>query len=117
MPPNGEESARAFYVGVLGLTERPKPPRLAERGGVWFEQEGLKIHLGVQSDFRPAMKAHPALLVAGLDELIRRCEEAGAPVHRDEPPGGVRRAYVNEPFGNPIELIGTLEYTPTRIKT
>jgi len=117
MPPNGEESARAFYVGVLGLTERPKPPRLAERGGVWFEQEGLKIHLGVQSDFRPAMKAHPALLVAGLDELIRRCEEAGAPVDRDEPLDGFRRAYVNDPFGNRIELMEPVEATPKGIKT
>src|SRR5262249_15839305 len=73
MPANGEESARVFYVGVLGLTEKPKPSRLATRGGVWFEQGELKIHLGVESDFRPSKKAHPALLVEGLDELISRC--------------------------------------------
>jgi predicted enzyme related to lactoylglutathione lyase len=105
MPPDGEEAARSFYAGVLGLTEKPKPPRLAARGGVWFEQRDLKIHLGVESDFRPAKKAHAALLVEGLDELISRCEEAGAPVVWEEPLDGLRRAYVNDPFGNRIELM------------
>jgi hypothetical protein len=105
MPPNGEEAARSFYIGVLGLSEKPKPPRLAARGGVWFEQGELKIHLGVESDFRPAKKAHPALLVEGLDELIGRCEQAGATVVWDEPLDGLRRAYVNDPFGNRIELM------------
>jgi catechol 2,3-dioxygenase-like lactoylglutathione lyase family enzyme len=105
MPPNGEEAARSFYIGVLGLTEKPKPPRLAARGGVWFEQGDLKIHLGVEPDFRPAKKAHPALLVEGLDELISRCEQAGAAAVWDEPLGGFRRAHVNDPFGNRIELM------------
>ena len=105
MPPNEEELARSFYAGVLGLTEKPKPPHLAARGGVWFEQGDLKIHLGVESDFRPAKKAHPALLVEGLDELISRCEQAGAPAVWDEPLDGFRRAYVHDPFGNRIELM------------
>ncbi|MCI0392104.1 MAG: glyoxalase [Acidobacteria bacterium] len=117
MPPNGEESARSFYVSVLGLTEKPKPPRLAERGGVWFEHEALKIHLGVESDFRPAKKAHPALLVTGLDELIGRCERAGAPVFWDEPLEGFRRAYVNDPFGNRIELMEPVEAAPKGVET
>jgi len=117
MPPNGEESARAFYGAVLGLIEKPKPPHLAERGGVWFEKEELKIHLGVESDFRPAKKAHPALLVTGLDELIRRCEQAGAEVVLDEPLEGFQRAYVNDPFGNRIELMEPLEAAPKGIET
>jgi len=117
MPPNQEESARSFYVGVLGLTEKPKPPHLAARGGVWFEQGELKIHLGVESDFRPAKKAHPAFLAEDLDELIRRCEEAGAAVVWDEPIEGFRRAYVNDPFGNRIELMEPVEAAPKGIKT
>jgi catechol 2,3-dioxygenase-like lactoylglutathione lyase family enzyme len=108
MPPNGEAAARSFYAGVLGLTEKPKPPRLAERGGVWFEQGELKIHLGVESDFHPAKKAHPALLVEGLDELISRLNEAGVPIVWDEPSDGFRRAYVHDPFGNRIELMELL---------
>ena len=82
MPLSGEDSARSFYAGVLGLTEKPKPPHLAERGGVWFERGELKIHLGVESDFRPARKAHPALLVEGLDDqfdaVTKRIIDIGA---------------------------------------
>jgi catechol 2,3-dioxygenase-like lactoylglutathione lyase family enzyme len=117
MPPNEEESARSFYAGVLGLTEKPKPPRLAERGGVWFEQGDLKTHLGVESDFHPEKKAHPALLVEGLDELVRRCEQAGTPVVWDESFDEFRRAYVNDPFGNRIELMEPVATVTKGIKT
>jgi glutamate/tyrosine decarboxylase-like PLP-dependent enzyme/catechol 2,3-dioxygenase-like lactoylglutathione lyase family enzyme len=105
MPPNQEEKARSFYAGVLGLTEKPKPEDLAKRGGVWFEDGSLKIHLGVQGDFKPATKAHPGLLVAGLKELIERCEQAGYGVTSDSQIDGCSRAFVTDPFGNRIELI------------
>src|SRR5262249_17762068 len=100
--------ARAFYSGVLGLPEKPKPPHLARRGGVWFEDGVLKIHLGVETDFHPARKAHPALLVNGLDELIDRCRKAGYEVNTDEPLEGYKRGYVADPFGNRIELMEPL---------
>jgi catechol 2,3-dioxygenase-like lactoylglutathione lyase family enzyme len=105
MPPNQEEKARDFYAGVLGLVEKPKPDHLAKRGGVWFEQGSLKIHLGVERDFKPATKAHPALLVEGLNELVERCERAGYSVVSDEPLDGYFRVYVTDPFGNRIELM------------
>ena len=70
MPQGEEERAREFYSGVLGIPEVPKPPELAKRGGVWFENKFLKLHLGVEADFRPARKAHPALLVEGLRQLV-----------------------------------------------
>ena len=105
MPAGGEEKARAFYQGVLGLAEVPKPPHLAVRGGAWFENGSLKIHLGVEKDFRPAKKAHPALLVEGLDELISKCAEAGYETAADQPLEGYNRAYVSDPFGNRIELM------------
>lgn len=105
MPPDGEDRARKFYAQVMGLEEKPKPPLLARRGGVWFEHEALKIHLGIEQDFRPAKKAHPALLVEGLNELIRKCDEAGYVVTRGEPLDGYERAYVSDPFGNRIELM------------
>jgi catechol 2,3-dioxygenase-like lactoylglutathione lyase family enzyme len=105
MPAGEEERARAFYEGVLGIREVPKPPHLAVRGGAWFEDGALKIHLGVEKEFRPAKKAHPALLVEGLGELVERCRAAGYEVVSDEPLEGYRRVYVSDPFGNRIELM------------
>jgi catechol 2,3-dioxygenase-like lactoylglutathione lyase family enzyme len=105
MPPGGEEKARGFYAGVLGLHEVEKPPELAKRGGAWFESGAVKIHLGVESNFRPAKKAHPGLRVEGLDEVIKRCEQIGIPVKADAPFDGFRRAHLEDPFGNRIELM------------
>ena len=105
LPHGGEDQARAFYTGVLGLREVAKPPHLASRGGAWFESGSVKIHLGVDPDFRPARKAHPALLVQDLDELIRSCESEGHPVVDEQPLDGCRRVFVYDPFGNRIELM------------
>lgn len=105
MPAGEEEKARLFYFGVLGISETPKPPHLAKRGGIWFEEGNLKIHLGVEKDFRPAKKAHPALLVEGLDELVEKCRNEKIEVTSDEPLEGYNRVYVNDPFGNRLELM------------
>jgi catechol 2,3-dioxygenase-like lactoylglutathione lyase family enzyme len=105
MPRGAEEEARAFYAGVLGLTEEPKPAELAQRGGVWFRSGSVSLHLGVEEDFRPARKAHPALLVEGLEQLVSACEASGHPVARDELLPGYDRVYVSDPFGNRLELM------------
>jgi catechol 2,3-dioxygenase-like lactoylglutathione lyase family enzyme len=105
MPSGEEDRAREFYSGILGLAEVPKPANLARRGGAWFEGGSLRVHLGVDADFRPARKAHPAFLVAGLDALMRRLRDAGIDVVTDEPLEGYRRIYVSDPFGNCIELL------------
>ncbi len=105
MPRGQEHAARAFYTGALGLRERAKPEVLARRGGVWFEDGHVKIHLGVEDDFRPARKAHPALIVSALDEIVARCRAQGAEVVTDEPLPGYSRVYVFDPFGNRLELI------------
>ena len=105
MPAGGEDDARAFYRGLLGITEVPKPPHLAARGGCWFERDKVKIHLGVEQDFRAAKKAHPALLVSDLASLVARLREAGADVVDDEPLEGYHRVYVHDPFGNRLELM------------
>ena len=107
MPAGGEPSAHAFYAGLLGLRRVPKPRHLERRGGCWFENDSVKIHLGVDSEFRPARKAHPALVVEGLDDLVERLEATGATV-RAEPLDGYRRIYVDDPFGNRIELMEPL---------
>lgn len=105
MPQGGEDRARAFYCGVLQLPERPKPADLAARGGCWFESESVKIHLGVEQDFRPSAKAHPGLLVGDLDEVLARCRESGFHSTQPELIEATRRAFVRDPFGNRIELL------------
>jgi catechol 2,3-dioxygenase-like lactoylglutathione lyase family enzyme len=105
MPPGLETQAEAFYSGILGLERVPKPPPLAARGGCWFRHGDLAVHLGVEEDFRPARKAHPAFVVDDLAALLTRCEEAGVPVRPNPDSESGRGAYVDDPFGNRIELI------------
>jgi catechol 2,3-dioxygenase-like lactoylglutathione lyase family enzyme len=105
MPCGREPEAVAFYEGVLGLTQQEKPPHLAVRGGCWFGDGAVRIHLGVEAEFRPARKAHPALRVDDLDELAARLEAAGHPVRDEGGLDGFRQRYVDDPFGNRIELL------------
>ena len=104
MPAGREEDARAFY-SLLGLSEVPKPEELLKRGGVWFENSEVKVHLGVDREFRPAKKAHPAFLVRDLRLLVERLRSAGVAVVDDEPLSGYDRVYVTDPFGNRLELM------------
>lgn len=105
MPPSREDEARHFYQDLLGIPEKPKPLELAKRGGAWFESDAVKIHLGVEADFRPARKAHPALLVRDLAVLTARLRAAGVAVIDDEILPGYDRIYVSDPFGNRLELM------------
>jgi catechol 2,3-dioxygenase-like lactoylglutathione lyase family enzyme len=105
MPAGQEQVARRFYVGLLGLTEAEKPAHLAARGGAWFESDGVRIHLGVDPDFRPARKAHPGLLVANLQSLAETLRRAGHAVTPAEPLEGYHHVYVDDPFGNRLELM------------
>lgn len=105
MPRGREDDARAFYGDVLGMEEIPKPANLAARGGVWFAAGDRQIHLGVEDEFRPARKAHPALSVESLDAFRSRLSEGGYAPYEDEPLLGYRRFYVADPFGNRIEFI------------
>jgi catechol 2,3-dioxygenase-like lactoylglutathione lyase family enzyme len=105
MPSGREDDAVAFYEGLLGIPRVPKPPHLEARGGCWFEDGEVKLHLGVEPDFRPARKAHPALLVSDLPALVRALQAGGVVVRDDEPLEGYRRVYVDDPFGNRLELL------------
>jgi catechol 2,3-dioxygenase-like lactoylglutathione lyase family enzyme len=116
--PTGEEAlARLFYGGVLGLQEVRKPRQLARRGGAWFVGPGLAVHLGVEEPFRPATKAHPALVVRDLDHARERLAAHGVAIE-DDPSGlAVRRCYVADPFGNRIELVDARDagFTSARV--
>ncbi|RCG31259.1 glyoxalase [Sphaerisporangium album] len=104
-PPGSEPRLRAFYAAVLGLTEVPKPARLAARGGVWFRGPGVELHLGIEEDFRPARRAHPGLLVDDLPGLVARLGAAGIEARPDGLLPGFRRCYVDDPVGNRIEFL------------
>jgi CheY-like chemotaxis protein len=105
MPPGREASAKAFYEGVLGIPEVAKPAHLAACGGCWFEHAELKVHLGVEPDFRRAREAHPAFIVDALFTLADELKERGYRVIEDQPLEGYDRLYVEDPFGNRIELM------------
>jgi catechol 2,3-dioxygenase-like lactoylglutathione lyase family enzyme len=109
MPQGGEERAEAFYAGLLDFERVPKPAPLAARGGCWFEKGAVHLHLGVESDFRAARKAHPALAVKGFDALCAALKAAGVPMRPDDELPGVRRCHIEDPFGNRIELVALAE--------
>ena len=104
IPEGGESGAKRFYGELLGLDEVPKPANLSP-SGCWFEAGTLKLHIGVDPDFRPARKAHPAILVSDLASLRQRFEAAGVATHDDKPVEGFERFFAFDPFGNRIELM------------
>lgn len=108
-PQGSEDALRRFYGDVLGMTEVPKPPVLAARGGVWFRSGALELHLGVEDDFRPARKAHPGILVADLPAYVQRLLARGVEVVWDDNFPGFRRCYVTDPHGNRLELMEPLQ--------
>jgi catechol 2,3-dioxygenase-like lactoylglutathione lyase family enzyme len=105
MPKGRETKAESFYSGLLGFTRLPKPEPMASRGGCWFAAGQVALHLGVDADFRPAKKAHPALVVRDLSQLmaVMTAAEVDVRPNPDLPPGA--GCYVDDPFGNRIELI------------
>lgn len=105
MPEGREEEACGFYSGLLGLSEEPKPDALRRRGGVWFRRGGLRVHLGVETPFQPARKAHPAFEVSDVCALGDRLKQAGCPVLFDENLPEYKRFYTEDPFGNRIECL------------
>ncbi|QNS05757.1 VOC family protein [Streptomyces xanthii] len=104
-PAGSEELLRGFYGEVLGMTEIPKPPVLAARGGCWFSAGSVQVHLGIEEDFRPARKAHPGILVRGIEEFAERLAGGGVEVVRDAALPGYRRFYALDPVGNRLEFL------------
>lgn len=105
MPAGREADAEAFYTGVLGIPRVAKPEAIAQRGGCWFEQPGLRLHLGVEEDFRPSRKAHPAVAVRDLGSFVEQLRSRGIATTPGEGLPGLDQAYLDDPFGNRIELI------------
>ncbi|MEM8874621.1 MAG: VOC family protein [Planctomycetota bacterium] len=106
MPQGEEDKARAFFAGVLGMEEVPKPKLMADRGGCWFVSGPVHIHVGVEDDFTPQRKAHPALIVPDLDAMADTLADAGHRVDWDTLTPERRRFHTDDPFGNRIEFLG-----------
>jgi catechol 2,3-dioxygenase-like lactoylglutathione lyase family enzyme len=106
-PVGGEEAARRFYGGALGIPEVEKPPLLAARGGCWFRGEAVEVHVGVEASFAPAMKAHPGFFVDDIDAVAAAVDQSGFPVAWDDELPGYRRFYTADGNGNRVELLAS----------
>lgn len=104
VPPGSEDEARQFYGDLLGFHEVPKPANLSA-SGCWFERGGVSLHIGVDPEFAPARKAHPAFLVDDLARLRERLELAGRETRDDKPVEGYNRFFAFDPFGNRLEFM------------
>jgi catechol 2,3-dioxygenase-like lactoylglutathione lyase family enzyme len=105
IPLGGEERARNFYTAVLGLTEVAKPAAMAGRHSLWFAAGPVNLHLGIEEEFHPAKRAHPALVVDNLDEIVAACQRACLPTRPDTSFNNFRRVHIFDPFGNRLELM------------
>jgi catechol 2,3-dioxygenase-like lactoylglutathione lyase family enzyme len=105
IPIASESRACAFYSGILGFTEIEKPPQMAARKSIWFVAGAVNLHVGIELDFAPAKRAHPAFVVDGLDAILAACDRAGIAVKPDTSFNGFRRVHVFDPFGNRLELM------------
>lgn len=107
IPVSGEDRARAFYVGVLGMREVSKPPVMAARGGAWFVVGEQGLHVGVEEPFVPAKKAHPAFRLASADDVRALAEHLRSkgiePRFSNETADAVR-FHADDPFGNRLEF-------------
>ena len=103
-PRGCEDDARAFYGGLLGMEELPKPEPIRARGGCWFRAGAQELHIGVEDPFAPARKAHPGLVVSDLDEVRARFRAAGVDYEDDAKIAGTDRLFVHDPFGNRLEV-------------
>ena len=104
-PAAGEDNARRFYAGALGIPEIEKPPVLAARGGCWFRGHAVEVHVGVEQQFAPAKKAHPAFLVDDIDATAAGVAGAGFTVTWDDDFPGYRRFYTADGNGNRVEIL------------
>ena len=109
-PPGCEAEARRFFGEVLGLEELPKPTALAVRGGLWFQCGAQQLHIGVEKDFLPAKKAHPALRLAddaSIETLKSRLNAAGIPTRDDHEMEDAARFFAEDPWGNRLEFVAS----------
>jgi catechol 2,3-dioxygenase-like lactoylglutathione lyase family enzyme len=109
VPKPDEDAARAFYCGVLGLKEIPKPASLADRGGFWVSLGELEIHIATEDGVdRTRSKAHLAYQVDDVAAWQQLLRDRGVEVADSIPIPGYARFEFRDPFGNRVEFIQLL---------
>ena len=104
-PKGCEAAAREFYGSILGLREIEKPDSLRARGGCWFQCGEQQIHIGVEPDFRPAKKAHPAFAVSDLGKLRESLTARAVKITDDSSLPDTCRFFAEDPWGNRLEFL------------
>lgn len=104
-PRGSEQTAKKFYAEILGFTEIEKPAELKKRGGCWFQNGKIQIHIGIEEPFLPAKKAHPAFEVRNLESLKERFTHYQMKWTEDGKLPGAARIYATDPFGNRLEFL------------
>jgi catechol 2,3-dioxygenase-like lactoylglutathione lyase family enzyme len=104
-PKGSEPAAREFYGAILGLPEIEKPVSLRARGGCWFRCGDQQLHIGVEPDFHPAKKAHPAFAVSDLATVREALEARAVKITDDNSLPGTLRFYAEDPWGNRLEFL------------
>jgi catechol 2,3-dioxygenase-like lactoylglutathione lyase family enzyme len=104
-PKGCEAAAREFYGSILGLAEVEKPASLRARGGCWFQCGDQQIHIGIETPFQPAKKAHPAFAVADLGKLRETLVGHSVKITEDDSLPGTHRFFAEDPWGNRLEFL------------
>ncbi|MEN2468037.1 VOC family protein [Ornithinibacillus sp. FSL M8-0202] len=104
-PKGGEEKARLFYQDLLGFSEVEKPDNLKSRGGVWFTNGMIHLHIGIEEPFLPARKAHPAIRVKNIEAMKHYLDQKNTAYIVDDHLLGANRFYLHDPFGNRLEFL------------
>jgi catechol 2,3-dioxygenase-like lactoylglutathione lyase family enzyme len=104
VPVGVEQACRDFYLGVLGLTEIPRPEVGAGRSFLWARAGSQEVHFRPDPDFAPAQFAHPGFAVSDVEALASRVAAAGFDVSRQQSVGP-GRFHTRDPFGNRLEFL------------
>lgn len=105
LPAGTEDKMQAFYCDILGMIAQPKPAPLQGRGGFWASTGTVDVHFGVDPDFHPATKAHPAFIVRDSEGVFTALTAHGHTPAWDTALPKVKRFFVMDPVGNRIEII------------
>jgi catechol 2,3-dioxygenase-like lactoylglutathione lyase family enzyme len=106
-------NARAFYVGVLGLREIPKP-KTFDFVALWFDLGGGQtLHLLQKSHPDTRSPRHFALRVPDIHAAREHFRTHGIAMQETGPIPHCDRFFVFDPDGNRIEIIQWIEpYNP-----